>query len=163
MMLPVDTPLLPMRAPYRPPLFDLFEGELLMLVVNNPAALREQIGQWRREGLTIAFVPTMGNLHQGHLTLVKEAHHHADKVVTSIFVNPMQFRQGRGSRQLPAHPGAGLRRAGNGRGGHGVHADPGDHVSAGAGQPHLRRGAGPLRSAGRGAASGSLPRRPAPW
>ena len=41
-------------------LFDLSEGELLMLVVNNPVVLREQISQWRREGRAIAFVPTMG-------------------------------------------------------------------------------------------------------
>ncbi|WP_461606829.1 pantoate--beta-alanine ligase [Aeromonas rivipollensis] len=62
-----------------------------MLVVNNPAALREQIGQWRREGRAIAFVPTMGNLHQGHLTLVDQARSRGDKVVVSIFVNPLQF------------------------------------------------------------------------
>ncbi len=57
------------------------------------SALREQIKQYKREGRKVAFVPTMGNLHEGHMTLVRKARELADVVVVSIFVNPMQFER----------------------------------------------------------------------
>lgn len=64
-----------------------------MQTFSNTQSLQQQLVQHRRNGKTIALVPTMGNLHQGHLTLVQEAAKLADIVVVTIFVNPMQFER----------------------------------------------------------------------
>ncbi|MGH8120403.1 MAG: 4-phosphopantoate--beta-alanine ligase, partial [Gammaproteobacteria bacterium] len=57
-------------------------------------SLREQLSLWRKEGQTLALVPTMGNLHAGHFALVTRAQEVAQRVVVTIFVNPTQFVEG---------------------------------------------------------------------
>ncbi|WP_205438680.1 pantoate--beta-alanine ligase [Edwardsiella tarda] len=62
-----------------------------MLIIETIPLLRREVRRWRQEGKRIALVPTMGNLHEGHMTLVREARARADVVIVSVFVNPMQF------------------------------------------------------------------------
>ncbi len=75
-----------------------------MNIVDTTAALRDQVRLWRFQGERIALVPTMGNLHAGHLKLVTEARKTADRVVVTIFVNPMQFGAGEDLESYPRTP-----------------------------------------------------------
>ena len=77
-----------------------------MDTVTTIAAVREHVQAWRREGLRIAFVPTMGNLHPGHVSLIDAARRHGDRFVASIFVNPMQFGPNEDFAHYPRTPQA---------------------------------------------------------
>lgn len=77
--------------------------------------LRARVNGWKREGLRVGFVPTMGNLHAGHYSLVKLVREHADRVVSSVFVNPTQFGPSEDFTRYPRTPDAdtsGLQAAG---------------------------------------------------
>src|SRR5262249_13958426 len=75
-----------------------------METVTTVAVVRERVRAWHREGLRVAFVPTMGNLHAGHVSLIEAARRHGDRFVASIFVNPMQFGPNEDFAHYPRTP-----------------------------------------------------------
>ena len=75
-----------------------------MDTVTTIAAVREHVRRWRGEGWRIAFVPTMGNLHAGHVSLIEMARRHGDRFIASIFVNPMQFGPNEDFAHYPRTP-----------------------------------------------------------
>jgi pantoate--beta-alanine ligase len=81
-----------------------------MRVISDKTGLREQLDDWRRAGEHIALVPTMGNLHAGHMSLIDVAREHAERIVVSVFVNPTQFGAGEDFDSYPRTIGNDKRR-----------------------------------------------------
>ena len=73
-------------------------------LIDSLASLRDTVTAWKRNGERVAFVPTMGNLHAGHFSLVRIAREHADRVVASVFVNPTQFGPNEDFSRYPRTP-----------------------------------------------------------
>ncbi len=74
---------------------------IIMQIARTIQEVRDVVRQWRKEGLTVGLVPTMGYLHEGHASLVDEAVRQCDRVVASVFVNPTQFGPGEDLETYP--------------------------------------------------------------
>src|SRR5690606_23625414 len=75
-----------------------------MITVERIADLREAVRAWRLDGERVGLVPTMGSLHDGHMSLLTTARQHADRVISSVFVNPLQFGPGEDFERYPRTP-----------------------------------------------------------
>ncbi len=79
-----------------------FSGTPIMETVSTLHGLRAVVSRWKRAGHTIALVPTMGNLHDGHISLLNHASERAHRTIVSIFVNPIQFGKGEDYERYPS-------------------------------------------------------------
>ena len=75
-----------------------------MITIERIADLREAVKAWRLDGERVGLVPTMGSLHDGHMSLLTTARQHADRVIASVFVNPLQFGPGEDFERYPRTP-----------------------------------------------------------
>ncbi len=73
-----------------------------MIIAYTVEDVKSQVREWKKEGLTVGLVPTMGYLHEGHESLIKRAVAENDRVVVSVFLNPTQFAPTKTSRAIPA-------------------------------------------------------------